>query len=114
MIARENAQSAGIYRDGFVQAELGGKICDWTRPQNAGVPRSPGVIRLKVFPLAAVSVVDPAMQNESRGAALDARQRDLPEKSYGIVIELPPAQWIEVVEQARGIRVPTPPQISRE
>ena len=39
---------------------------------------------------------------------ISAKQRD------GIVIELPPACRIEVEEQARGIVVPTPPEIASQ
>ena len=32
MVAGKNTQAAGIFRDGIVQAELGGEICHRTRP----------------------------------------------------------------------------------
>ena len=41
VIAGQHAQSAGINRNGFVQAELGGEVCHRARPQNAGVPWLP-------------------------------------------------------------------------
>ena len=73
VIAGEHAESAGIDRNRFVQAELGGKIGDRARPQHAGVGRPPGAIRLEIFLLAPVGVIDPAVQHQFAGAPLDLR-----------------------------------------
>ena len=77
VIAGENAQSAGIYRNRLVQSEFRGEIGHRTRPQNAGVPRAPGAVRLQILPLAAVGVVDSAVQHQFLRAALDRRQGNL-------------------------------------
>src|ERR1700680_3370735 len=84
------------------------------RSQDTCVPRSPGPVCRKILPLAAVGVVDPAVQHQFPSAALDLCQRDLPQERDGVVIELHPAHWIEVEEQTAGIVVPTPPQVSGE
>ena len=68
----------------------------------------------EIFPLAAIGVVDAAVQHQFAGAALHLRQRNLRQQSDGIVIELPPAHRIEVAEQAAGVVVPAPPQIARQ
>jgi hypothetical protein len=101
VIAGENAQTARIYRERFMQTKFGGEIGYRTRTQNSRVPRSPRAVRLEIFPLAAVCVVDAAVQNEFARSSFNSSQRNLAEKSYGIVIELPPAQRIKVMEDAR-------------
>ena len=53
-------------------------------------------------------------KHQLAGATLDLRQRNLAQQRDRIVIELPPAHRIEVAEQARGVVVPTPPEIARE
>ena len=50
VIAGEHAQAAGINGKRFVQAELGGEISHRARPQNAGVPRAPGAVRIADIP----------------------------------------------------------------
>ncbi len=102
VIAGKHAEAAGIDRNRFVQAELGGKIGHRPRPQHAGVRGAPGAVRLEIFLLAAVGVVDPAVQHQFAGAALDAGQRHLAEQRDRIVVELPPARRIEVAKQARS------------
>ncbi len=110
VIAGQHAESAGINGNRLVQAEFGGEIRDRTRPQNARVPRSPGAVRLEIFPLAAVGVIDSAVQHQFPRAPLNRRQRHLPQQRDGIVVELPPAYRIEIAEQAGGVVIPAPPQ----
>ena len=114
VIARQHAQAAGIDRQRFVHSELGGKIRHRPRPQDAGVRRAPGAVGLQIFLLAAVRVVDPAVQHQFARAALERRQRHLGQQRDGIVIQLPPAHRIQIAEQAGGIVVPAPPQIARQ
>src|SRR4029077_11486210 len=75
---------------------------------------APGAIRLKILLLAAVRIVNTAMQHQFLGTTFDSRQGHLPQQGDGIVIELPPACRIEVKKQARGIVVPTPPEIASQ
>ena len=114
MIAGENAESAGINRNRFMQTEFGGKIGDWVRPQHACVVRPPGAIGLEIFLLAPVSVIDPAVQHELPGPALDPRQRHLAKQRDWIVIELAPARRVEVEEHVDRVLIPTPPEIARQ
>ena len=106
VIAGQDAQSAGIDRNRFVQAEFSREIRHRARPQNAGVRCAPGAVRLKILLLAAVGIVDPAVQHQFPGATFDSRQGYLPQQRDGIVIELPPACRIEVEEQAAWNRSP--------
>ncbi len=114
VIAGQHAQAAGVDGDGFVQAELGREIRDRPRPQNAGVGGAPGAVRLQVFALPPVVVIDAAVQHQLARAALHFRQRHLAEQGQGIVIELPPAHRLQFAEQGDGIVIPAPPQIARE
>src|SRR4051812_15040207 len=72
---------------------------------------APGAVCAEILALAAVRVIDAAVEAQFTGAALDFHQRRLRQQRDGIVIELLPAQWVEIVEQADGILVPTPPEI---
>ena len=45
VIAGEDAEAARVDRQRLVQAELGGEVRDRPRPEHAGVPRAPGVLR---------------------------------------------------------------------
>ena len=50
VIAGEHPQAAGVDGQGFVQAELGGKIGNGMRPQYTGVLGTPGPVRLADIP----------------------------------------------------------------
>src|ERR1700687_1375106 len=76
--------------------------------------RTPGAVRLKIFLLTTVSVMDTAVQHQLFGATLKFGGRHLYHKLNWILIELSPARGIKVEEQVRGIRVPAPPQIAGE
>ena len=73
---------------------------------------APGTVGLQIFLLTAIGVVDPAVQHQFRRAALDLPQGNLAQQRHRIVVELLPARRIELAEQAGGIVIPTPPQIS--
>src|SRR4051812_5470029 len=49
MVARKDAESAGVNRNRFMQPEFRGEIRHWPRPQNTRVGRAPGPIRLKIL-----------------------------------------------------------------
>src|ERR1035438_9549265 len=97
-----------------MQSELRRKISYRTRAQNSGVPSPPSAILLQILALAAVGVVDSAVQHEFSGAAFDLRERYFGEQRDRIVIQLPPAVRIEIEKQTSGVIVPAPPQIASE
>src|SRR5271166_822737 len=76
------------------------------------MPRAPGSVCLKVLAVAAVGVVNPAVQHQFPGTALDLCCGNLSKQRYGIVVKLPPAYGVEVAEQAAGVMVPTPPHVA--
>ena len=95
-----------------MQTEFGGEVRHRTRPQNAGVSGSPGPVGIEIFALAAIGIVDPAVQHQFTGTALHHRQGNLRKQCDRIVIELSPAYRVEVAEQTAGVVVPAPPQVT--
>ena len=73
VIASQHAEAAGIFRNGNVQTEFRGEVRHRTRPQNAGMAGSPGAVGIEIFALAAIGVVDPAVQHQFAGAAFHHR-----------------------------------------
>ena len=71
VIAGEHAETAGVNGQRLVQAELGGEVGNGARAKYAGVGSAPGAICEEILLLAAVDVVDAAVQDKLRGAALD-------------------------------------------
>ncbi len=114
MIAGQNSKSAGIHRERFVHAEFGGEISHGTGSQHSRVARAPSPLRIFVLAEAAIGVVDPAVEDEFRCAGLEFGERILVEQRDGTVIELTPAQRIEIAEQAGRIVIPAPPQVASE
>ncbi len=114
VVAGQHAQAAGVNRQRFVQSEFGGKISDRPRPQHARIGRAPGAVRVQILLLAAVDIVDAAVQHQFRRAPLDLSQRHLAEQGDGILIELPPAGRIQIAKQADAVVVPAPPDVARQ
>ena len=97
-----------------MHAEFGGEVGDRARAENAGVGRAPGAVCLQVLLAAAVDVVDAAVQDEFGGAALDLAERHFVEQRDGILVELAPADGIEVAKQIDAVVIPAPPDVARE
>jgi hypothetical protein len=97
-----------------VEAEFRGKISHWARTKNAGVAGSPGAVRFQIFPQTAVGVVDAAVQCQLCGPALEFGEGKIGEQCNWIVIDLFPAQRVEIEENAGRIVIPTPPKIARQ
>src|SRR5215468_8258338 len=97
-----------------MQAEFGGEVPDWTRAKNAGVTGGPSAVGLQVFALAAESVVDAAVQHHFAGAPLNAGKRNFTQERNWIVIELVPADRIEIAENTDGIVVPAPADVTSQ
>ena len=112
VVSSENAQAAGIDGQRFVQAELGGKIGDGAGSQDAGIGGSPGAVGMEILLLAAVAVVDAAVQDEFRGAAFDFTEGNFTEQRDGILIQLAPANRIQIAKEADTVVVPAPPEIA--
>ncbi len=74
--------------------------------------RAPGVRSLQILLLAAIRVVDAAVQQQLAGAAFDGSERHLGKERHGVLIELGPTHGIEVVEQTNAVVIPAPPEIA--
>ena len=66
VIAGEDSQAARINGDRLMQTKFGGEIRDWPRPQHSRMLGAPCPIRLQIFLLAAIGVVDAPMQHQFR------------------------------------------------
>jgi hypothetical protein len=91
-----NPNSAEKYANG-----RGRKTPAWVAPQV-----------LEIFLLAAIGVIDAAMQHELAGPAFQRRQRDLRQQRDGIVIEFSRPHRIQIAEKAGGFVVRDPPHVA--
>src|SRR6185437_10596003 len=114
VIACEDTESAGVDRNGFMDAEFGREISNGPRPKDACVRGSPGAIGIQILLLAPKSVIDAAVQHEFAAAALDCRERHFGEQQNRIVIESAEANGIELAEDAGDLVVPAPAEIAGE
>ena len=81
-----------------MQSELGRKIGHRPSAQDAGMPRAPGPVRFQILSLAAIGVVDAAVQDHFSRAPFDSRKWNFVQKRDGILIELPPARRVQFTE----------------
>jgi hypothetical protein len=112
VVAGEHAQAAGVDRHRFVDAELGREVDDRFRAEHAGVDVGPGRLRRQILLHPPEGLVDPAVEHELRGPGLEPLGRELRQQRDGVVVELPPADRIELPEQVRDLGVPAPPQVA--
>jgi len=112
VIARQHPQAARVNRQRLVQPEFGRKISHRTRPQNPGVRRAPGAIGAQILLLAAIGVIDAAVQDQFARALLQFRQGEFGQQSDRVVIQLPKTYRVQVAEQAGRIVIPAPPKIT--
>ena len=98
----------------FVHAEFGGEIGDRISAEDSRVRGRPGLRVRHVLLEPAMSVIDPAIEDHFRRPTGQALDVELAEQGDRIVIELPPADWIEIAENRCDFRVPRPPQVLRQ
>ena len=98
-----------------MQAKLGGEVGNRTGSQDACVTRAPSAVCFKILALPAVGVVNAAVEAPIHPRVRSSTDRGISVSSaMGLWLELPPADRIEVAEQAGGLLVPTPPEVARE
>ena len=114
VVARQHAQAAGINWQRFMQPELRGEVGHRTGPQHARVGRAPGPVRLQIFLLSPIDVIDAAMQHQFGCAAFDFAELHLVQQRDGILIQFPPARGIQIAKQADAVVVPAPPDVTRQ
>ena len=74
---------------------------------------APSAVGLQILALAAVSVIDAAVQHQIARAGLELIEMHLTQQRYGVVVVMAPAVGVELPEQQRGIMVPTPGKVAR-
>ena len=114
VIAGEDAEAARIDRKRLVQAELGREVPDRAGTQHASVRGAPRGVGRKVLALAAIGVVDPAVQCELAGPLMERGEWYLRQERNRIVLEFSPAGGRDLSKETGRIDVPTPPEVSRE
>ena len=112
VVAREHAQAARVDRHRFMDAELGRKIDDRLRSQHAGVDVAPGRIAGHVFLEPAVGLIDPAVEHEFGGTGFQPLGCELRQQGDRVVVELPPADRVELPEEIGHFRMPAPPEVA--
>ena len=112
VVAREHAQAAGVDRHRLVDAELEGKIGDRPRAQHAGVGAAPGGNLAHVFLQPPIGLVDAAVEDHFGRPHFQPLGRELGQQGDRIMVQLPPANGVEVAEEIDDLVVPAPPQIS--
>jgi hypothetical protein len=112
VIAGKDAEAARIDGQGLVQAELGGEVSHRAGAQHARVVCAPGAVGAQIFLLAAVDVIDAAVQQQLARAAIDFPERHLVQERNGILIELAPAHRVQIAKDAGAVVIPAPPHVA--
>ena len=112
VVAGQHAQTAGVNRNGLVYPELEGKIGHGPRAEHARVGAAPGRNLAHVFLQPPIGLVDAAVKDHFGRPHFQSLGRELGEQGDGIMVQLPPANGVEVAEEIDHLVVPTPPQIS--
>jgi hypothetical protein len=113
VVARQDAQAAGVDRHRFVDAEFGRKISDRLAAQHAGVGACPRLLVVHVLFQPAIGVVDAAVEDQFGGPHFQPRRREFGQQGDRVMIELAPADRIEIAKQIDDFGVPGPPQVMR-
>ena len=114
VVAGEHAQAAGVNWHRFVNPELSRKIDDRLRAEHAGVDVAPRRFARQIFLEAAVGLVDSTVEHKLGCAGLQPLWRKLCQQCDWVVIELPPANRVELPKHIGHFRMPAPPQVSGE
>src|SRR3989442_5156566 len=97
-----------------MQTKFGREICDRPRAKNSRVLCSPRPVCFEIFPMAAIRIVNAAMQHQLLCPALNTVQRDFAEHQYGIVIDLFESDRVEIAQETCRVMIPTPPEITSQ
>ena len=111
MVARQNAQTAGIIWDRFVKAKLGRKIGDRIFDRTACARFSIGVFASKIIAECVMNLLQLAQESFVLRDFFEARLARELEHAHGIVIRPVPKLGVEMPEKAARGRLPCPPKI---
>ena len=90
VISGQDAEAAGIDRNGLVEPELGGEVRHQARAEHAGVPRAPRSLRRQIFLQTPICVIDSTVQGQLRRAVVQRVHLGQLQQRDRVVIELPP------------------------
>ena len=112
VVAGEHAQTAGVNGNRLVHPEFEGEVGDRPRAEHARVGATPGGDLVHVFLQPPIGLVDAAVEDHFGRPHFQPLGRELGEQGDRIMVQLPPANGVEVAEEIDHLVVPTPPQIS--
>jgi len=111
MVARQNPQTARVDRNRLVDAEFQREVSDRLGTQHAGVGFPPQGCFCQVLFQSPVRVVNTAVKHQFGRPHLQPLGRKLRKQRDRAVIQLPPADGIQLAEEVDYLRMPAPPQI---
>src|SRR6266480_7671668 len=111
MIAGENAETAGIVRDGFVESKFGGEIRHRFLDDRAGTGFSIGILAGEIFLESVVNLFQLAQKSFVGGEFLQPGLARELEHANGIVVGPIPKLGIEMTKEAARGRFPRPPDV---
>ena len=111
MVARQNAQAAGIIWDRFVKTKFGRKIGDRIFDRTARSRFSISLSTLKIIAECVVNLLQLAQKSLVLRNFFEARLARELKHAYGIVIGPVPELGVEVPKEAARGRLPCPPKI---
>ncbi len=114
VVARQDAEAAGVDGQALVQAELHREVRDRARPQGRGVQGGPAVVVFQILREPAEPVVDPRVQGRLLGDGLELLGRDPGEELDRVMVRLVPELDVEQVEEREVVRLPGPPEVARQ
>ena len=112
VVAGEYAETARVDRHRLVNAELQGEIGHRFRSEHAGVGPPPGRRHAHVFLQSPEGLVDAAVQHQFGGPHLQPLGSELREQGDRVMVQLAPANGIEVAKEIDDLSVPAQPQIA--
>ena len=112
VVAGEHTQAAGINRHRFVHAEFQREIGHRLGPQHSGMGSAPKRLLGQIFLESAIGVIDAAVQDQLRRPHIQPLGRELGEQRDRVVVQLAPADRIEVTKEVDDLGLPTPPEIA--
>jgi hypothetical protein len=110
VITRKHPQAARVDGHGFVEAELGRKICHRHGAEDTSFARTPRRARVgQVFFQPAAGLIDARVEDHLGRPVGQLLGRHFREEHDGIVVYLAPLNRIQIAEQIHDFRVPAPP-----
>src|SRR5207248_1572357 len=114
MIAGENAETAGIVRDGFVESKFGGEIRHRFLDDRAGTGFSIGILAGEIFLESVVNLFQLAQKSFVGGEFLQPGLARELEHANGIVVGPVPKLGIEMAKEAASRGFPCPPDVEAD